>query len=63
MIGRMWSLLQISVGREGHQISTLATWALMIELEDTKPSSFMEEIEKPVWVDAMVEEYESIVKN
>ena len=23
---RMWVLLQISIGREGHQISTLATW-------------------------------------
>lgn len=37
--------------------------ALIIELVETKPSSFEEEIEKPIWVDAMVEEYESIMKN
>ena len=28
MWGRMWVLLQISAGREGHQIGTLATWLL-----------------------------------
>jgi len=37
--------------------------ALMIDLVDTEPSSFKEAIEKHVQVDAMVEEYESIVKN
>ena len=37
--------------------------ALMTKLEDTKPSSFEEAVEKHVWVDAMVEEYKSIVKN
>jgi hypothetical protein len=37
--------------------------ALMTELVETEPSSFEEAVEKPVWVDAMVEEYESIVKN
>eukprot|EP00253_Pinus_taeda_P010846 PITA_10846 len=31
--------------------------------EDTGPSSFEEAIEKPVWVDAMVEKHESIMKN
>jgi len=36
---------------------------LMAKLLEPKPSSFKEEIEKPVWVDAMVEEYESIVNN
>ena len=36
---------------------------LMIEIIDTEPSSFEEAIEKPVWVDAMVEEYESILRN
>ena len=36
---------------------------LMIKLVETEPSSFKEAIEKPVWVDARVEEYESIVKN
>ena len=35
----------------------------MTELVETKPSSFKEAIEQHVWVDAMVEEYESIVKN
>eukprot|EP00253_Pinus_taeda_P028241 PITA_28241 len=37
--------------------------ALMTELIDTEPPSFEEEPEKPIWVDLMVEEYESIVKN
>eukprot|EP00253_Pinus_taeda_P021836 PITA_21836 len=34
----------------------------MTELVDTKPSSFEEVVEKPIWVDEMVEEYKSIVK-
>ena len=29
----------------------------------TEPSSFKEAIEDPAWVDAMVEEYDSIVRN
>ena len=29
----------------------------------TEPSSFKEAVEDPSWVDAMVEEYDSIVKN
>ena len=37
--------------------------AIMPELVETEPSSFEEEVEKPIWVDEMVEEYESIVKN
>ena len=37
--------------------------ALTTELVETKPSSFKEEVEKLVWVDAMVEEHESILKN
>ena len=37
--------------------------ALMTELVETNPSSFEEAVEKPVWVDAKVEEYESILKN
>lgn len=37
--------------------------ALMIDLIETESFSFEEAIEKPVWVDAMVEEYESIMKN
>jgi hypothetical protein len=28
-----------------------------------EPSSFQEAVQDPTWVDAMVEEYESIVKN
>eukprot|EP00253_Pinus_taeda_P005742 PITA_05742 len=35
----------------------------MIELVETKSSSFEEAIEKHIWVDEMVEEYESIIKN
>ena len=37
--------------------------ALMNELIETEPSSFEEEVEKHVWVDAIMEEYKSIVKN
>ena len=37
--------------------------ALMVELIETKPSYFDEEIEQPIWVDAMVEEYKSIVND
>ena len=29
----------------------------------TKPSYFQEAVQQPTWVDAMVEEYDSIVKN
>ena len=29
----------------------------------TEPSSFKEVVEDPAWVDAMVEEYDSIVRN
>ena len=29
----------------------------------TEPSSFEEVVEDPTWVDAMVEEYDSIVRN
>jgi hypothetical protein len=29
----------------------------------TEPSSFQEVVQDPTWVDAMVEEYDSIVKN
>ena len=29
----------------------------------TEPSSFQEAVQDPTWVDAMVEEYESIVRN
>ena len=36
---------------------------LMTELVENEPSSFKEVAEKPVWVDAMVEEYEYIAKN
>jgi len=37
--------------------------AMMTELVEIDPSSFEEVVEKPVWVDAMVEEYDSIVRN
>jgi len=37
--------------------------ALVGECVDTKPSSFEEEVQQPVWVDAMVEEYDSIIWN
>jgi hypothetical protein len=37
--------------------------ALMRKCIVTKPSSFQEAVQDPTWVDAMVEEYDSIVKN
>ena len=37
--------------------------ALMSKCIMTEPSSFEEAMEDPTWVDAMVEEYDSIVRN
>jgi hypothetical protein len=37
--------------------------ALMRKCIVTKPYSFQEAVQDPTWVDAMVEEYDSIVKN
>jgi len=37
--------------------------ALMSKCVVTEPSSFEEAVEDPAWVDAMVEEYDSIAKN
>jgi len=36
--------------------------ALMSKCVVTEPSSFEEAVQEPTWVDAMVEEYDSIVK-
>ena len=37
--------------------------ALVGECVETKPSSFEEALQQSIWVDAMVEEYDSIVRN
>jgi len=37
--------------------------ALMGKCIVTEPSSFKEEVQQLVWVDALVEEYDSIVRN
>ena len=37
--------------------------ALMSTSIVTEPSSFQEVVQEPTWVDAMVEEYDSIVRN
>ena len=37
--------------------------ALVGECVDTEPSSLEEAVQQPVWVDAMVEEYNSIIRN
>ena len=37
--------------------------ALVGECVETKPSSFEEVVQQPIWVDAMVEEYDSVVCN
>ena len=36
---------------------------VMTKLVELEPSSFEEEIYQPLWVDVMVEEYDSIMKN
>jgi len=37
--------------------------ALMSESLEIKPSSFEKVVQQPIWVDAMVEEYDSIIIN
>ena len=37
--------------------------ALMRKCIVTKPSSFQEVVQQPIWVDAMVEKHDSIFKN
>ena len=37
--------------------------ALLGECVDTEPSSLEEVVQQPVWVDAMEEEYDSIIRN
>jgi len=37
--------------------------ALVGECVEIKPSSFEEVVQQPIWVDAMLEEYEFIVQN
>ena len=37
--------------------------ALVGECVATKPSSFEEAVQQPVWMDVMVEEYDSIMRN
>lgn len=41
----------------------IAYMALVGECVETEPSSFKEAVKQPVWVDAMVEEYDSIIWN
>ena len=36
---------------------------LVGECIETEPSSFEEAVQQPVWVDAMVEEYDSMVRS
>lgn len=37
--------------------------ALVGDCVDTEPSSFEEAVQQPVWVDAMVKVYDSIIRN
>jgi len=37
--------------------------ALMSESVEVEPSSFEEAMQKPVWADAVVKEYDSIIRN
>ena len=41
----------------------LSYMALMTELINSEPSSFGEAVQHDVWQEAMVEEYDSIMKN
>ena len=53
--------LHHSADRESLQIGTLMS--LMSECIVTEPSSFEEAVQQPTWVDAMVENYDSIIRN
>jgi len=44
-------------------IFVCTTMALMTKLVETESFSFKEEVEQLVWVNAMVEESKSIIKN
>ena len=59
MHGRMWENPLLNAGPERYT----GYMALMSRCVETTPSSFEEALQRPVWVDAMVEEYDSIVHN
>ena len=54
----MWDHPHHSVGREGPREVQRIHGSIDIE-----PSYFKEAVHHPVWVDAMVEEYDSIIRN
>ena len=50
--------------RESKRPSTYSSYvALLSDIIDAEPSSFEESVEKKVWKHAMLEEYQSIMKN
>ena len=53
-----------SQGRQRGSPEQLTSYMdLVWECVETEPSSFEEAVQQPVWVDVMVEEYDSIVQN
>ena len=56
----MWEHPHHSGGRGGHHTSYISLMSESVEIE---PSSFKEAMQQLVWVDAMVEEYDSIIIN
>lgn len=55
---------QSSQRRESRSLERYTGYmALVGECVATEPSSFHKVVQQPVWVDAMVEEYDSIIQN
>ena len=58
----VWSLeCSISVSKRSKAFSSYV--ALMCDLVDQEPTSYEEGAQKEEWVEAMIEEYQSIMKN
>jgi len=54
----------LSLGRQRRSPERYTGYkALVGECVDTQPSSFEDAVQQLIWVDAMVEEYDSIVRN
>ena len=60
MLERMWEHPHHSADIGGHQSGCMALISKSVEIE---PSSFVEEVKQPMWFDAMVEEYDCIIRN
>jgi len=63
MLERMWENPHHSEGRVKSPDQYIGYMYLMSKSVETEPSSFEEEMKQLIWIDAMVEEYDSINKN